>query len=50
MRAIRGYSETARVLRVAHELGRSLSLELTTPVCMVGREADRIADGGKEVG
>lgn len=35
LRAIRGCSGTARIFRTAHELGRPLLLELTTPVCKI---------------
>jgi RNA-directed DNA polymerase len=50
VRVIRGYSGAARILRVAHELGRPLLLELTPPVSTTGKGILGSTDGSKGVG
>jgi len=50
VRAIRGCSGAARILRVAYELGRPSLLELTPPVSSTGMNFREDADGSEGVG
>jgi hypothetical protein len=50
VRVIRGCLGAARILRVAHELGRPLLLELTPPVGTTGNGILGSTDGSKGVG